>query len=231
MTMLILALDTSTKSASIAFLENSKILYEININLGVNHSLVVLPALQYLCKVSNIEIGKTDLFVCTIGPGLFTGLRIGVSTVKGLALAAGKPVIGVSTLDALAFNLAGREMLVCPMLDAKKNQVYTALYRTESENVLEKKEHERITDIRDFLPNIDDKTLFVGDGAVKHEKLIRDSLPVRSFFASQAHQCVRAATVGLLGREKYYKGDVLNPITVTPVYLRLSEAEVARSRQ
>lgn len=228
--MLILALDTSTKSASVALLENSEILYEININLGVNHSLVVLPALQDLCRISNIAIGTIDLFVCTIGPGSFTGLRIGVSTLKGLAFAAGKPIVGVSTLDALAFNLVDSEMFVCPMLDAKKNQVYTALYGTESENILVKKEHERITDVRDFLPNIDDKTLFVGDGAMKHKKLIRDSLPDRSFFASPSHQSVRAATVGLLGWKKYYEGDVVNPMAVTPIYLRLSEAEMMLSR-
>jgi|APFre7841882590_1041340.scaffolds.fasta_scaffold00084_5 tRNA threonylcarbamoyladenosine biosynthesis protein TsaB len=228
--MLILALDTSTKSVSIALLENTTILYEISINQGVNHSLVVLPALHDLCRISNIEIGKIDLFVCTIGPGSFTGLRIGLSTVKGLAIAAGKPVVGVSTLDALAFNLAGSEMLVCPMLDAKKNQVYTALYRTESENILEKKEHERVTDVRDFLSKIDDKTLFVGDGAMKHAKHIRDSLPDKSFFASLAHQSVRAATVGILGGKKYDKGDVLNPLAVTPIYLRLSEAEMTLSR-
>jgi tRNA threonylcarbamoyladenosine biosynthesis protein TsaB len=229
--MLILALDTSTKSASIALLENSEILCEINMNLGVNHSLVVLPAIHYLCRISNIEIGKIGLFVCTIGPGLFTGLRIGVSTVKGLALAAGKPVVGVSTLDALACNLAGSEMLVCPMLDAKKNQVYTALYRVESENILEKKEHERITDVMDFLPNISDKTLFVGDGATKNTELIRASLPDKSFFASHDLQNVRAAKVGLLGEKKFYNGDVLNPITFTPRYLRSSEAEIKLSQR
>jgi tRNA threonylcarbamoyladenosine biosynthesis protein TsaB len=229
--MLILAIDTSTQSASIALLDDSEILCEININLGVNHSVVVLPAVHDLCRISHIEIGNIDLYACTRGPGSFTGLRVGISTVKGIALATGKPAVGVSTLDALAYNLVNSEMLVCPMLDARKNQVYTALYRTKPDNILEIKEHERIVNVRHFLSNIDDKTLFVGDGAMKHASLIRDSLPDKSFFATRTHQSVRAATVGHLGANKYNKGDLLNPDDLTPVYLRLSEAEMALFRQ
>jgi tRNA threonylcarbamoyladenosine biosynthesis protein TsaB len=113
------------------------------------------------------------------------------------------------------------------MLDARKNQVYTALYRTKPDNILEIKEHERVVDVRDFLSNIDDKTLFVGDGAMKHARLIHDSLPDKSFFASPTHQGVRAVTVGLLGEKKYKKGDLLNHDDLTPAYLRLSEAEIS----
>lgn len=227
--MLILALDTSTQSASVALLENSELLYEININLGIHHSLVVLPALRDLCELSRVNIHNIDFFACTVGPGAFTGLRVGISTIKGIALAIGKPVVGVSTLAALAYNLINSHTLVCPMLDARKNEVYTALYGTEPENTLIVKE--QITDVREFLSNIDDSTLFVGDGALKHEKLIRDALPDRSFFASSVHRRVRAATVGLLGWEKYKKGEFLNPDAVAPVYLRLSEAEMSLSRQ
>jgi tRNA threonylcarbamoyladenosine biosynthesis protein TsaB len=229
--MLILALDTSTQSASIALIDDSVTLCEININLGVNHSLIVLPAIHDLCRIANIEIGNIDLFACTRGPGSFTGIRVGISTLKGIALATGKPVVGVSTLDALAYNLAGSEMLVCPMLDARKNQVYTALYRTKPDNILEIKENERIVNVRDFLLNIDDKTLFVGDGAMKHARLIHDSLPDKSFFASHIHQNVRAVTVGLLGKKNYNKGDSLNPDNLAPAYLRLSEAEMSLFRK
>jgi tRNA threonylcarbamoyladenosine biosynthesis protein TsaB len=227
--MLILAIDTSTRTASISLLKNDEILSEIFINLGVNHSIVLLPALYDLCRLSCIEPSSIDLFVCTIGPGSFTGLRVGASTVKGLALAAGKPVVGVSTLDALAFNLIGSNMLICPILDAKKNQVYTALYRTGHDNVLEKTGNEKVTDIEEFLQSIGEETIFVGDGAIKYAGLIRGILRGRSYFASACNHYVRAAAVGLLGKIKYFEGDVLDLITFTPMYLRPSEAEMKHS--
>src|SRR5512136_1085962 len=103
--MLILAIDTSSGSASIALLRDDDILSEIFINLDVNHSVVLLPALHDLLRLSRIEPKEIDLFACTIGPGSFTGIRVGASTVKGLALAVEKPIVGVSTLEALAFNI------------------------------------------------------------------------------------------------------------------------------
>jgi tRNA threonylcarbamoyladenosine biosynthesis protein TsaB len=226
--MLILAIDTSTKSASIALLRDSDILSEIFVNLDVNHSVVLLPALDYLLRLSRIEPRGIDLFACTIGPGSFTGLRVGASTIKGLALATGRPIAGVSTLEALAFNIIGSEISVCPMLDAKKDQVYTALYRTGRDYTLEKIESERVTDVRGFLQCIDEEVIFVGDGAVKYAGLISEMLPGKSYFASGCHQHVRAAVVGLLGKKKYSEGDVLDSVTFAPAYLRVSEAEMRR---
>jgi len=224
--MLILAIDTSTRTASVSLLKNDDILSEIFINLGVNHSIALLPALYDLCTLSCVKPSSVDLFVCTIGPGSFTGLRIGASTVKGLALAAGKPVVGVSTLDALAYNLIGSKMLICPILDAKKTEVYTALYRTGDDNVLEKTGSERVTDIEEFLRSIDEETIFVGDGAIKYARLIDGIMPGRSHFASPCNQYVKAAAVGILGKKKYSGEDVLDLITFTPIYLRPSEAEM-----
>jgi tRNA threonylcarbamoyladenosine biosynthesis protein TsaB len=192
--MLILALDTSTKTAGIALLNDDDILFDIFINLGVNHSIVLLPALHDLCRLSCVDIGSIDLFVCTIGPGSFTGLRVGASTVKGLAMTTDKPVVGVSTLDALAFNIDGSEKLVCPMLDAKKNQVYTTLFRIGQDSILEKIESEKVIDIEEFLQRIDEDVIFVGDGAIKYAGLINDILPGKSFFASCWHQYVRVSS-------------------------------------
>lgn len=227
--MLILAIDTSTRTVSISLLKNDEILSEIFVNLGVNHSIVLLPALYDLCRLSCIEPSSIDLFVCTIGPGSFTGLRVGASTLKGLALAASKPVVGISTLDALAFNLIGSKMLICPILDAKKNQVYTAFYRTGHDNVLEKTGNERVADIEEFLQSIDEETIFVGDGALKYAGLIGDILPGRSYFASTCNHYVRATAVGLLGKKKFSEGDVLDLITFTPMYLYPTEADIKHS--
>jgi tRNA threonylcarbamoyladenosine biosynthesis protein TsaB len=226
--MLILAIDTSAKSASIAILRDSDILSEIFVNLDVNHSVILLPALDHLLRLSRIEAGEIDLFACTTGPGSFTGLRVGASTVKGLALATGKPIAGVSTLEALAFNIKGPEISICPMLDAKKDQVYTALYRSGRDDTLEKIKSERVTDVRGFLRCIDEEVIFVGDGAVKYAGLISEMLPGKSYFASGYHQHVRAAVVGLLGKRKYSEGDALDSVAFAPSYLRVSEAETKR---
>ncbi|HEX7535135.1 MAG TPA: tRNA (adenosine(37)-N6)-threonylcarbamoyltransferase complex dimerization subunit type 1 TsaB [Syntrophales bacterium] len=229
--MLILAIDTSTKSASVALLRDSDILSEIFFNLDVNHSLVLLPALDHLLRLSNIQAGEIDLFACTMGPGSFTGLRVGASTIKGLALATGKPIAGVSTLEALAFNIISPGILVCPMLDAKKDQVYTALYRTGRNYTLERIESERVTDVRGFLRRVDEEVIFVGDGAAKYAGLISEMLPGKSYFASVWHQHVRAAVVGFLGKKKYSEGDILDSVTFAPAYVRASEAETKRFLQ
>jgi tRNA threonylcarbamoyladenosine biosynthesis protein TsaB len=229
--MLTLAIDTSTKSVSIALLRDSDILSEIFFNLDVNHSLVLLPALDDLLRLSNIQAGEIDLFACTMGPGSFTGLRVGASTIKGLALATGKPIAGVSTLEALAFNIVSPEISICPMLDAKKDQVYTALYRTGRNYSLERIESERVTDVRIFLQCIDEDVIFVGDGAAKYAGLISEMLPGKSYFASVCHQHIRAAVVGLLGKKKYSEGDILDSVTFAPAYLRASEAEMKRFSQ
>jgi len=226
--MVILAIDTSSKSASIALLRDDDILSEVFLNLDVNHSVVLLPALNHLLRLSRIEPDGIDLFACTLGPGSFTGLRVGASTIKGLALATGKPIAGVSSLEALAFNIEGREIPVCPMLDARKGQVYTALYRTGPDYTLETWKSERVTDVREFLQRIDEKAIFVGDGSVKYANLIREMLPGKSYFASGCHQHVRAAVVGFLGKKKYVEGDVLDSVTFAPVYIRPSDAEMKR---
>jgi tRNA threonylcarbamoyladenosine biosynthesis protein TsaB len=226
--MLILAVDTSSKSASIALLRDDDVLSETFFNLDVNHSVVLLPALHHLLGLSRIELNEIDLFACTIGPGSFTGLRVGASTIKGLALATEKPIAGVSTLEALAFNITCSKITICPMLDAKKDQVYTALYRTAQDYTLEEIKRERVTDVREFLQCIDEEVIFVGDGSVKYAGLISDMLPGKCYFASGCHQYVRAAVVGVLGKKKYSEGDVLDSVTFAPVYLRASEAEMKR---
>jgi tRNA threonylcarbamoyladenosine biosynthesis protein TsaB len=153
---------------------------------------------------------------------------VGASTIKGLALATGRPIAGVSALEALAFNIQGLEISVCPMFDAKKDQVYTALYRIGKDYTLEKIKSERVTDVRVFLKCIDEDVIFVGDGAAKYAGLISETLPGKSYFAAGCHQHVRAAVVGLLGKKKYSVGDVLDSVTFAPAYLRASEAEMKR---
>ncbi len=227
--MWILAIDTSAKTTSVALLNNTEVAAEIFINIGINHSSTLLPMVDTLCGMSGVGLEKVDLFVCTIGPGSFTGIRIGVCTVKGFALATGKPVVGVSTLDTLALNLTGYPLMICAMLDARKNQVYTALYRTGGTGLLEKREQERVTEIRELLRSIDEDVIFLGDGAEKYAGLIKEILPHKAFFMTGIHNQVRASMAGLLGENKFRTGDVMDPVSLVPRYLRLSEAETKTS--
>ncbi len=221
-----LALDTSTKTASVALLQNDEVIIEIFANLGTNHTIVLLPIVENVFNISGVKMEEIDLYVCTIGPGSFTGIRTGVSTIKGLAIATGKPVVGVSTLDALALNLAASRITVCPMLDARKNQVYTALYRMNGNNISEKISQERATDIKNFLQCVDGEVIFLGDGAEKYEGVIREELAGKAYFTIGTQNCVRASMVGLLGDNKFRNGEGMDPGSLMPRYLRRSEAEL-----
>jgi tRNA threonylcarbamoyladenosine biosynthesis protein TsaB len=226
--MLTLAMDTATKTIGLALLEDEEILAELFLNLGRHHAEVLLPALDRICSLAGTPIGSIDLIACTIGPGSFTGVRIGASTVKGLALATGKPVVGVSTLEALAFNALPRTALICPMLDARRNQVYTGLYREGKNGLPEPVGPELLIDVDTFLKGLEEETVFLGDGAVRYERLIGETRPGRFTPAGARHQGIRAAAVGLIGLERHREGRVLNPLTFSPRYLRLSEAEVSK---
>jgi len=226
--MKILAVDTSGKSTSLAILENESILDEIMFNLEIHHSEIVMPALNFLCQTAGINIKEIDLYACTTGPGSFTGLRIGLSTIKGLALATGKPVVGISTLHALTLNAAQSSLPVCPMLDAKKNQVYAAIYRKSSTGVFQNQVPDRLTDLDSLFELIDEKTLFIGDGAIRYRDRIESAFPGSSLFAEPFSNQVRGGVVGFLGYQRFQAGEMDDVLSITPRYLRLSEAEEKR---
>src|SRR4030066_2503673 len=135
--MLTLAFDTTSKTAAVALLKDKEIISDTIVNKGLNHSEVILPAIDQALKRERIKITDIDLFACTIGPGSFTGVRIGVSTIKGLMLATGKPAAGISSLAALALNVGKSKKLKCSILDAGRGQVYTAFYRYDKNEYLE----------------------------------------------------------------------------------------------
>lgn len=222
-----LAIDTSTKTASVALLHHSEVIAEVFTNFGTHHSVTLLPAVENICNMSGIKVEEMDLYVCTIGPGSFTGIRIGMATVKGFALAMGKPVAGVSTLDALALNLAGSCATLCPMLDARKNQIYAALYRIQENTLPQKISKETVTEIKDYLVSIDDNdVIFLGDGAEKYAKIIREILGGKAHFVAGIQNCVRASMAGLLGESMFRNGGGMDPVSLVPKYLRRSEAEM-----
>lgn len=228
--MLILALDTSSKAESVALMRGEEVLCECCLRLSSHHSESILPAIENVLDYAGERIGNIDLFAVTLGPGSFTGLRIGVSTIKGLALATGKPAVGVSTLEALAFNVLPSDLIICPMLDARRNEVYTGTYRTGNSGRLEAIEQEQVTDPREFLLRQSEEMLFLGDGAQAYGEVIKACSRAPSHFAPPHLQFIRASAVGILGAQRFHGGEALDLLGFTPRYLRLSQAEAKAAR-
>jgi len=232
--MIILAIDTSSKTTSVALLEDSCILSELFLNSGRKHAETLLPVIGKLVDSAGISTERKapfsgiDLFAFTVGPGSFTGLRVGASTVKGLAFVLQKPAVGVCTLDALIPNVTNintETVTVCPMVDAGRGEIYTALYTLCENGTYEKSLSERVVRPEEFLRSISGRVIFLGDGAEKYRGTIGDIVPVRSFIMPAHLNHVRAGSVGLLGRKKFYNGDISDIMTVAPDYLRASYLE------
>ena len=227
--MLTLAFDTSSKTAAVALLQDDIILYDAIINVGLNHSEVLLPAIDQVCRQTRIKISEIDLFACTIGPGSFTGLRIGVSTLKGLMLATGKSAVGISSLAALALNVGKSSKKICATMDAGRGQVYTAYYRYNENGLLDQIGTDKAVDPREIIYNPEEEIIFVGDGAIKYAGIINNTKNEKINIASAAQQYIRASSVGILGREKYNRKELLNAETFVPVYLRSADARVKKA--
>lgn len=226
--MLTLAFDTSSKTASVAVLQEDTILYDILINIGSNHSEVLLPAIEQACLLTGIKISEFDLFACTIGPGSFTGLRIGASTMKGFMLATGKPAVGISSLAALALNVGTHSTLICPVMDAGRGQVYMAYFRFDPNGFLEQVGEERVMNPRDIKCDCHQDLIFFGDGVVKYSHDFSEIIEKNVTILSGTHQHIRASAVGLLGREKYKRKELLDPDTFVPLYLRSPDAQLKK---
>jgi len=222
--MLTLAFDTSSRPLAVALLNNDAVVYDTVLNTGLYHSETLLPAIDQACKYMKMKIDDVDLFSCTLGPGSFTGLRVGVSTMKGLLMATEKPGTGVSALAALALNIKHDKALICPVMDASRGQVYIAGYKYNADGSLQQVYPERIVNPAAIMPEDWRETIFVGDGAVKYRDVLTEKFGSTAL-ASGLHQYVRASAVGILGREKYMRNELLDPASFVPFYLRAAEAK------
>ena len=221
--MLTLAFDTSSRTAAVAVLRDDTIFYESIINTGLNHSEVLMPEIDYACRRVGIKISDVNLFACTLGPGSFTGLRIGVSTLKGLMLATGTPAAGVSSLAAVVLNIGTTSKLICSMIDAGRGQVYVAYFRYNDKNILQQISEEKAVKPQEIINNTDKNTLFVGDGAIKYADIIKN-IKSEVSIASDLQHYIRASAVGILGRKKFAEKDLLDASTLVPIYLRSADA-------
>lgn len=219
--MKILAVDTSAVSASAAIVENDKIISLCYANAGLTHSKTTLPMVDFALKSGNTSLDEIDFFACANGPGSFTGIRIGISTIKGLADGKNKKCVGVSTLLGLAYNLLGQNVTACCVMDARCSQVYCALFKIKNSTVtrLTPDEAISISDLGERLRNIDGEIVFLGDGAeLCHEKL--------GYALSAANvRMQNAASVAFAAQKEAQNGNLLTAAQLMPVYLRLPQAE------
>ncbi|MFH2012378.1 MAG: tRNA (adenosine(37)-N6)-threonylcarbamoyltransferase complex dimerization subunit type 1 TsaB [Pseudomonadota bacterium] len=223
--MKILAVETSTMAGSVALIDSEELVSEYLLNINITHSERLLSAVDCIIRDTKISVDEIDGFAVSIGPGSFTGLRIGISTIKGLAYATDKPVVGIPTLDAMAENIFFTDYLICPILDARKKQVYAALYKKSIENRLEKITPDLAINPDELLKKIQTKVVFLGDGLRVYHKLIKETLQDMAFFAPMNLRLPRAANVAKLSLDQFRKNNVLDLNTFTPSYVRPSEAE------
>ncbi len=224
--MKILALETSTMMGSVAIMDQEGLIAEYRLNIKSTHSERLMRTIDEVLKDSGLELKDLDGYAVSIGPGSFTGLRIGISTVKGLAFVTGKPVASIPTLDALACNISFSQYQICPMLDARKKEVYTALYRLSDDGEISKLVDDCVIRPEIILKEIKEPTVFLGEGARMYKELISEGLGHHAHFAPLSKQLPSAANVAELGLKAIRSGKTENPETLVPRYIRKSEAEI-----
>lgn len=224
--MNILAIDTSALTASAAILADGILIGEISTTTKLTHSQTIMPMIDELLKKVSLDITDIDLFACSEGPGSFTGLRIGIGTIKGLAYGLNKPVVGVSTLEALAHNIDVTNLVICPIMDARRGQVYNALYKYNG-NTLECIKEPRALSVEELCEELAEKTIFVGDGVKVHKEKIREMLGEDAIFSSPQNQLQRAGSVAYAALGKTH----CDAAELTAVYLRKPQAEREREER
>lgn len=225
--MIILAVDTSGPSCSVAVLKDGALRYEALVSNKLTHSVNMMLMVEEALQRSGIEVDDVDLFAAVSGPGSFTGVRIGVSATKGMAQAAGKPCIGIDALEALAHGITDTHHVVCPIRDARAQQVYGAAFRQG-----ERKMEDAVMKLAAYLDAIDsmgDSFLFVGDGIVPSAALIKERLGARALFAPKHLADLRAGSAACLA---YARRDQAHGYhDLAPLYLRAPQAERERLRK
>lgn len=231
--MRILALDSSGLVATVAILEDDVTLAEYTVNYKKTHSQTLLPMLDEIVKMIEFDLSTVDAIAVSGGPGSFTGLRIGAATAKGLGLALDKPLINIPTVDGLAYNLYGNTGLICPIMDARRNQVYTGLYRFEKGEfqVVEEQMAIAVQDLVEKLNAYGEKVTFLGDGVPVYKNGLMSELQVEHYFAPAHMNRQRATAVGALAMEYFKAGKVESAMEHKPDYLRLSQAERERAEK
>jgi tRNA threonylcarbamoyladenosine biosynthesis protein TsaB len=246
--MKILAIETSTMLGGIAIMDDlSGLIAEARINVKSTHSERLMTELDHLLKQTGLKISDFDIFAVSTGPGSFTGLRIGLSTVKGFSYSTGKPIVSVPTLEALAWNFPYCIYPVCTMLDARKREVYAALFKWEDEEGFIRLIDETSIKVDRLLEKIKERgdlpsplagegkgeggffsksIIFTGEGAILYRDKIIEAMGEKAVFASPEKMVPSPANVAYIGIKKAEKGEFSEPVSLVPFYIRRSEAEI-----
>lgn len=231
--MKILALDTSGPNCSVSILDDSRILADFTINNGTTHSQNLVPMIDQALKFANIELADVDAFACSIGPGSFTGLRIGIATIKGFALSLNKPVLSIPTLLALAYNVSNFNGIICSIIDARNDNVYAGIYKADEATnykpeLIEDYISDNIEILIDKLKNYDDDIIFVGDGVDAYKDLLLSKLQSDSsniLFASSHLNHQYALSTARAALDMASKDEYSDAHSLSPLYLKKSQAE------
>lgn len=243
--MRVLAIDSSGLTATVAVVEETQTVAEYTINYKKTHSQTLLPMIDEVVKMTELDLGTIDAIAVAGGPGSFTGLRIGSATAKGLGLALNKPLIHVPTVDGLAYNVCGCEDIICPIMDARRNQVYTGIYtfskkagEKEGRNLVEPvfqvikmQMAVSIEELAERLNRYRRPVVFLGDGVPVYENVLAEKLTVPYSFAPAYMNRQRAAVVGTLAIQYYKSGKFETAEEHRPDYLRVSQAERERAQR
>jgi tRNA threonylcarbamoyladenosine biosynthesis protein TsaB len=227
--MLVLGVETSTMQGGVALMGEDRLVSEYLLNVEATHSERLLPAIDRMLGDAGVGLDAVSGIAVSIGPGSFTGLRIGLSTVKGLAYATGLPVVGVPTLEAMARSVPFAAVQVCPVLDARKHEVYAALFRCERDVLVRLMEDAALSP-EALCAKIRKPTLFLGDGLSAYGELFRRLLGDRMLVPPPACRGGRPACVAELGRQRLLRGERDAAEALVPRYLRPSEAELRHAR-
>lgn len=242
--MRVLAIDSSGLTATVAVVEEEQTIAEYTINYKKTHSQTLLPMIDEMVRMTEVDLSAVDAIAVAGGPGSFTGLRIGSATAKGLGFALGKPLVSVPTVDAMAYSVYGCEDVICPIMDARRSQVYTGIYTFVPETAAEDSHEMRYrfkvvrvqmaVSVEELIRRLNvygKRVVFLGDGVPVYRDMLAEGLKVPYFFAPSYMNRQRAAAVGALGIRYYQEGRYETAAEHKPEYLRMSQAERERTQR
>lgn len=223
--MIILGIETATMTGGLALIDEEKLISEYTLNMKTTHSSRLMPALDWILKDASLNKNQIDGIAISIGPGSFTGLRIGLATAKGLAMGLNIPLVTVPTLDALAYNVTYSPYQICPVLDARKKEVYSAIFRYEN-GIIARKSPYQVISPDELISQINEKTIMLGDALNIYGEIFLEKLGGLAIFAHNSQRLPRASVIAELGLVKLKAGEIADLASSEPLYIRRADAEM-----